>query len=91
MRGLTIEKMPRDENGRVKPTAKQTYLLATIDRLTKQHGYAPTVRELEAALSAKSPNSIAQKLRLLKRKGWVEWQPHKARTLRVTGPIGGAA
>jgi SOS-response transcriptional repressor LexA len=87
MSGITIERMPRDASGRVQPTMRQRELLAAIDRLTRKRGFAPTIRELEAELKAKSPNAIAQKLHFLRRKGWVQWEPRLARTLRITGGL----
>lgn len=91
MSGTTIEQMPRDALGRVTPTRRQMRLLLLIQKLTGQRGYPPTIRELESAASAKSPNAIAQHLRALRRKGWVTWEPRHARTLRIAGPIEGAA
>ena len=82
-----IEERQRDEFGRVAPTKSQLRLLRLIDAFQATHGYAPTVRELEAKTKAKSPNAIAQKLKYLRRKGWVEWEPNRARTLRLTGPL----
>jgi len=83
----TIEERPRDEFGRVAPTKSQLRLLRAIETFQASHGYAPTVRELEAKTKARSPNSIAQKLNYLRRKGWVAWEPNRARTLRITGPL----
>jgi SOS-response transcriptional repressor LexA len=82
-----IEERPRDEFGRVAPTKSQLRLLRLIEAFQAAHGYAPTVRELEAKTKAKSPNAIAQKLNYLRRKGWVAWEPNRARTLRITGPL----
>ena len=81
-----IEERPRDEFGRVAPTKSQLRLLRLIENFKAAHGYAPTVRELEAKTKAKSPNAIVQKLKYLRRKGWVDWEPNRARTLRITGP-----
>lgn len=81
----TIEAQPRDACGRVKPAPRQHALLRAIDRLTRKHGYPPTVRELEAAMGYSTTNAVAQQLALLRRKGWVTWQPGRARTLRVVG------
>jgi len=87
MSGTTIEQMPRDANGRVAPTPTQRRLLLLIQSMTERQGYPPTIRELLKAAKARSPNAVAQQLRYLRRKGWVEWLPRHARTLRVSAPI----
>lgn len=87
MSQVTIETMPRDSAGRVAPTKNQMKLLRLIAKMSRANGYPPTIRELESALDCKSPNAIHQSLRYLRRKGWVEWQPYRSRTLRVTGPV----
>ena len=86
MRAMTVEEMPRDRYGRVALTARQLRVLVVISELTKAHGYAPTIRELQAAIKARSPNAVAQKLKYLRRKGWVTWEPKQARTLRINAP-----
>jgi repressor LexA len=87
MSGTTIEQMPRDSLGRVAPTPRQRKLLRAIGSLTKRKGYPPTIRELSQAMGERGTNGIAQHLGLLRRKGWVSWEPWKARTLQVIGGV----
>lgn len=80
-----IERQPRDCNGRVPLAPRQRDVAAAIRRLTAQHGYPPTIRELVDDLGLGGPNAVKQHLRLMARKGWVTWNEGKARTLRVVG------
>ena len=80
-----IATQPRDQQGRVRPAPRQGEIIKAIRRLTLQHGYPPTIRELMDDLAILSPNGVKQHLRLLRRKGWVDWQDGKARTLRIMG------
>jgi repressor LexA len=65
-------------------TARQSEVVATIRRLTKQHGYPPTMRELGDALGITSPNGILCHLNALRAKGELTWTNGKSRTLRLT-------
>ena len=80
-----IEAQPRDRRGRVRLAQRQGEMVQAIRRLTRQHGYPPTIRELMADMEIQSSNGVKTQLRLLRRKGWVDWQDGKARTLRIMG------
>jgi len=80
-----IEVQPRDELGRVALTKRQRQVVDAIRMMTRQHGYPPTIREIEQAFGMRSPNSVKAHLNPLRRKGWVTWNDGQARTLRLVG------
>lgn len=47
----------------------------------------PTQREISARFGFSSPRAAACHLEALKRKGFIEYEPTKARSLRVTSPL----
>lgn len=66
------------------PTLRQLEVLRTIDARRRQQGHPPTIRELADALAIRSTNAVADHLRALRRRGLVEWQAGKGRTLALT-------
>lgn len=62
-------------------TARQQEVLAFIRQNACLSG--PTVREIAAALSIKSPNGVVCHIKALERKGYVRRIPGKARGLEV--------
>ena len=66
------------------PTTRQLLVLNTIHVMREVNGQAPSYRELMGVLGFSSLNAVADHMRLLKKKGLVTWEPHKARTLRLT-------
>jgi repressor LexA len=65
-------------------TARQHEVIDTIDRLSEQHGYPPTFRELGNALDISSTNGVISHLKPLKALGFVRWEQGKPRTLVTT-------
>jgi repressor LexA len=65
------------------PTPRQADVLAAIIRLTAEHGFAPTTRELADACGIASTNGVADHLDKLRARGWITWERTKSRTLRV--------
>jgi repressor LexA len=65
-------------------TSRQREILAWAAAYIADHGYSPTVLELRLAFQFTSPNGALCHLRSLRRKGLVEWQPGRSRTLRLT-------
>lgn len=63
-------------------TQRQEEVLEFITHFIEHHRYAPTYRELGDHFQV-TLNGIRGHLMALQRKGYVEWQPHCARTLRV--------
>lgn len=65
-------------------TARQLDVLRTIERLHREEGFPPSVRQLGAELGIKSPNGVADHLRSLARKGLVVRRVAVARGLFIT-------
>ena len=47
----------------------------------------PTVQEIAARFGFRSPNAVTSHLQLLRKKGVISNEPHKARSLRITSPL----
>ena len=63
-------------------TDRQREIFRWIVNYIAAHGYSPTVRELCEAFDFGSTNGAMCHLDPLRKKGWIEWQENKARTLR---------
>jgi repressor LexA len=68
-------------------TDRQRGILEQIAACIAQNGYAPTTRELALLVGIKGLNALNDHLWALRRKGYVEWQDSKARTLRILKPL----
>lgn len=66
------------------PTPRQLQVLVAVDLLTLSLDCAPTLRELGEELSISSTNGVADHVRRLRARGWLDWHPGRARTLRLT-------
>lgn len=64
-------------------TGPQLRLLATLDRLQRQYGYPPSLRQLAGELGYTSVNGAKHLVDRLRHKGLVTHQDFQARTLRV--------
>lgn len=64
------------------PAQRET--LIVIREYWDRRGHAPTLRELAQARGLKSSNGVAGTLDRLRKRGLVEWEPKRARTLRLT-------
>ena len=64
---------------------RQQHLLLAIAVFTRQHGYAPTLRELAWLVGMRTPSAVRWQLDRLKAAGLVTWCDGKARTIRLTG------
>lgn len=69
-------------------TERQLEVLATIQAFAAKHGYPPTLRELGKALRIRSTNGVRDHLVYLSKKGAIDFQPYKYRTIRVLTPAG---
>lgn len=67
-----------------KPTVKQEELYFIIKDFIDEHGFSPTVRQLCKLTGNKSTDTVAQKLYKLKDKGYIDFEPNKSRTIRIT-------
>ena len=68
-------------------TKRQRQVLDFIQSVQRAGGSAPTLREIAAHFGFKSSRAAADHLDALKRKAFLESDPGKARTLRVTSPL----
>lgn len=64
-------------------TQRQAEVLAFLRAFVARHGYAPSLREIANALSIASTNAVNDHLRALGRKGYVERDRMRARSIRL--------
>lgn len=65
-------------------TPRRAQLLAFIIKFLKKNGYPPSYREMMSALNFRSPNGVAQHLRILESEGYLtRGQANTPRTLKV--------
>lgn len=62
---------------------KQIELIKVIKNFIESHGYAPTIRELCKIMGISSPATMHNRLYSLKRRGYIDFEPSKSRTIRV--------
>ena len=67
-------------------TARQRQVFDFIESKIQEWGYPPTIREIGEHLGIKSTNGVADHLKALKRKGYLQQRGHKSRTLIPTEP-----
>ncbi|MBT6179202.1 MAG: transcriptional repressor LexA [Deltaproteobacteria bacterium] len=67
-------------------TARQRQVFEFIESKIQEWGYPPTIREIGEHLGIKSTNGVADHLKALKRKGYLQQRGHKSRTLSPTEP-----
>ncbi|MCY4234820.1 MAG: transcriptional repressor LexA [Cyanobacteria bacterium MAG CAR2_bin_4] len=65
-------------------TVAQQELYDWIVEFLAHHGHAPSIRQMMEAMGLRSPAPIQSRLRYLQKKGWIRWQPGRARTLQLT-------
>ena len=63
--------------------ANRQSVLDAIRSLTREHGYAPTVREIRKATGIASSQTVKYHLDALKRDGKIDFVPHSPRTIRL--------
>lgn len=71
----------------MKLTVKQQRVLDFIHKCQQTQGVTPTHQEIAAHFGFRSPNAATEHLRLIRRKGFLESVPRKARALRVTSAL----
>jgi len=59
-------------------------ILRFIESYWNENGYAPSFRDICAALGFKSPATVAHYLRRMREQGLVEYEDRIPRTVRVT-------
>jgi repressor LexA len=68
-------------------TRRQQQILDFILKSQGTGGTTPTYQEIADQFGFRSLNSVTEHVRLLRQKGYLESQPGKARSLRVTSPL----
>ncbi len=68
-------------------TARRKQVLAAIDRLTKEQGYPPSVREIGEALGLKSTSSVHFHLKALQERGYLTRDGSLTRALRLHNKV----
>ena len=63
-------------------TERQQAIYNHIVQHCRNRGYATTIRELCEHFDIRSPNGVKCHLELMRKKGWITWEPNHARTLR---------
>lgn len=71
-------------------STKQEEIYEFLRRFTEKNGYAPSVREICAAVGLRSTASVHYHLSELKKQGRILMERNKNRTLTVTASHGGA-
>ena len=64
-------------------TVAQQELYDWIARFLSDHSHPPSIRQMMEAMGLRSPAPIQSRLRYLQKKGWIQWQPGRARTLEL--------
>ena len=70
-------------------STKQAEILAFLRTFSAEHGYAPSVREICAAVGLRSTASVHYHLAELKRTGQIDMDENKNRTISVSEPAAG--
>jgi repressor LexA len=68
-------------------TRKQQQVLEFVQKWQWTEGGPPTFQEIADHFGFRSLNSVTEHVRLLRRKGFIESDPGKARSLRVLSPL----
>lgn len=64
-------------------TEKQLLTLNVVKDYIQEHGYSPTIREICEKCGVNSPATIHASLKILKRKGYIDYVYNRNRTIRV--------
>ena len=68
-------------------TTKQKALADFIESHRRQHGSAPTYREIAEHFRFRSVNAVTNHFRLMRKKGWLESVSGKSRSLRIISAL----
>jgi repressor LexA len=58
-------------------------IVIAIDKLTKERGYAPSVREIANEVGLKSSSTVYGHMERLKDSGRIDFEPKHVRTVRI--------
>jgi repressor LexA len=65
-------------------TPGQRKMMDAVHDHWKEHGYAPSMRELQEKLGYKSVSQAHSTLKALIKRGWLMYTPNQARSLRLS-------
>ena len=68
-----------------KITARQNEVLSFIKDFSVDHGYPPTIPEIQKEFGIKSPNGVNNHIKALIRKGFLKRESSRARALEIIG------
>ncbi|MCD6308569.1 MAG: repressor LexA [Candidatus Latescibacteria bacterium] len=66
-------------------TERQASILNFIKDFAREHGYPPTIPEIQAEFGIKSPNGVNNHIKALTRKGYIKRDSSRARALDIIG------
>lgn len=66
-----------------KLSEKQLLTLNAIKNYIETYGYSPTIRELCVKCGVNSPATVHASLKILKRKGYIDYSYNRNRTIRI--------
>lgn len=64
-------------------TRRQAAIYRFLGRFVGERGYPPTVREIGEQFAIRSPNGVMCHLRALTKKGYIQHEPGKSRTITL--------
>jgi repressor LexA len=62
---------------------RREMIIEAINKLTAEHGYAPSLKEIGDAVGLKSTSTVKSHLDRLKKDGRIEFEENMNRTVRV--------
>ena len=66
-------------------TDRQAAILGFIKDFARDHGYPPTIPEIQEEFNIKSPNGVNNHIKALTRKGYIKRDSSRARALEIIG------
>ena len=66
-------------------TERQAAILSFIKEFASEHGYPPTIPEMQEEFGIKSPNGVNNHIKALIRKGYLKRDSSRARALEIIG------
>jgi len=66
-------------------TERQAAILAFIKDFAQDHGYPPTIPEIQKEFGIKSPNGVNNHIKALTKKGYIKRDSSRARALEIIG------
>ena len=66
-------------------TERQATILDFIKDFARDHGYPPTIPEIQEEFNIKSPNGVNNHIKALTRKGYIKRDSSRARALDIIG------